>query len=133
MIPEAAGQSVLYLWNKDEADYRESATSSVTQVGATLALVEMGTGKILWEASDENFREAIRWLLDHVTGTPVVAEAPAGGYMVDGQSVTADYYRAGGLRAASFTGLPTRRAAKATAGCMWGHCLPPKPPPGSGE
>jgi len=27
--------------------------------------------------------------------------------MVDGQSVTADYYRAGGLRAASFTGLPT--------------------------
>lgn len=50
----------VYLWNKDEADYRESATSSVTQVGATLALVEMGTGKILWEASDENFREAIR-------------------------------------------------------------------------
>ncbi len=50
---------------------------------------------------------AIQWLLDHVEGTPIIAEAPAGGYAVDGQSVTADYYRAAGLRVASFTGLPT--------------------------
>ncbi len=50
---------------------------------------------------------AIQWLLEHVTGTPVVAEAPAGNYTVDGQPVAADYYRAGGLRAASFTGFPT--------------------------
>ncbi|MGC8782709.1 MAG: DUF2298 domain-containing protein, partial [Anaerolineae bacterium] len=50
---------------------------------------------------------AIRWLLEHVAGTPIVAEAPAGGYLVAGQAVTADYYRAGGLRVASFTGFPT--------------------------
>ena len=50
----------VYLWHKDEADYRESATNSVTQVGATLTLIEMASGKILWEASDENFREAVR-------------------------------------------------------------------------
>ena len=50
----------VYLWHKDEADYRESATSSATQVGATLALLEMSTGRILWEASDENYRESVR-------------------------------------------------------------------------
>ncbi|MER2598071.1 MAG: DUF2298 domain-containing protein [Caldilineales bacterium] len=39
--------------------------------------------------------DALRWMLDHVSGTPVVAEALIG------------YYREGGLRVASFTGLPT--------------------------
>ena len=39
--------------------------------------------------------DAIRWLLDNVSGTPLVAEAPIG------------YYREGGLRVASFTGFPT--------------------------
>jgi uncharacterized membrane protein len=47
------------------------------------------------------------WLLDNARGTPVVAEAPAGGYVVDGEQVGYDYYRAGGLRVASITGLPT--------------------------
>lgn len=51
---------LVYLWHKDEADYREAATNSVTQIGAVIALVEMGTGAILWEGSDENFREAVR-------------------------------------------------------------------------
>jgi len=50
----------VYLWHKDEADYREEATSSVTQVGATLTLVDMGSGAVLWEASDENYQEAVR-------------------------------------------------------------------------
>ena len=50
---------------------------------------------------------AIRWLLDHVSGTPIIAETPAGNYTIAGESVTADYYRAGGLRVASFTGFPT--------------------------
>jgi hypothetical protein len=50
----------VYLWHKDEADYREEATNSVTQVGATLTLVDMGSGAILWEASDENYKEAVR-------------------------------------------------------------------------
>ena len=52
--------SQVYLWHKDEADYREAATSSVTQVGATLTLVDMGSGTILWESSDENYKEAVR-------------------------------------------------------------------------
>ncbi len=52
-------------------------------------------------------REAIRWLLDHVTGSPVIAEAPAGSYEVQGGAVGYDYYRAGGLRVASLTGFPT--------------------------
>ncbi|RME43090.1 MAG: hypothetical protein D6791_16305 [Chloroflexi bacterium] len=51
--------------------------------------------------------EAIRWLQENVTGTPVVAEAPASWYTRNGQNYGYDYYRAGGLRAASLTGLPT--------------------------
>jgi hypothetical protein len=50
----------VYLWHKDEADYRTEATFSDTQVGATLTLVDMSTGKILWEASDENLKESVR-------------------------------------------------------------------------
>jgi YYY domain-containing protein len=50
--------------------------------------------------------EAIQWMLDHIQGTPVVAEAPASWYLVGDQSVGYDYYRAGGLRVASLTGFP---------------------------
>jgi uncharacterized membrane protein len=38
---------------------------------------------------------AIHWLQDHVVGTPVIAEAAIG------------YYREGGMRVSSYTGLPT--------------------------
>jgi uncharacterized membrane protein len=72
----------------------------------------MTTGRYTWP--DENHTielyydyQAIHWLLDHVQGTPVIAEAPAGSYEVAGQSVGYDYYRAGGLRVSSLTGLPT--------------------------
>jgi uncharacterized membrane protein len=50
--------------------------------------------------------DAIRWLQEHVTGTPVLAEAPASWYQVNGKNVGYDYYRAGGLRVGSMTGLP---------------------------
>jgi hypothetical protein len=50
----------VYLWHKDEADYREQATNSATQVGMTLTLVDMGTGNILWEVTDQNYKEAVR-------------------------------------------------------------------------
>jgi uncharacterized membrane protein len=81
-------------------------------IGTLNGMDYMTVGRLAWPDANHEIDLAydylaIRWLLDHVTGTPVVAEAPAGGYTVDGQSVTADYYRAGGLRAASFTGLPT--------------------------
>jgi YYY domain-containing protein len=55
----------------------------------------------------EHEREAIRWLLENVKGSPVIAEAPAATYSVDGADAAYDYYRAGGLRVASLTGLPT--------------------------
>jgi YYY domain-containing protein len=51
--------------------------------------------------------QAIHWMLDHLQGSPVVAEAPAGGYQVVGEFLGYDYYRAGGLRVASLTGFPT--------------------------
>ena len=72
----------------------------------------MTVGTLYWPNAERSIDLAfdylaIRWLLDHVSGTPIIAEAPAGNYTVAGESVTADYYRAGGLRVASFTGFPT--------------------------
>jgi hypothetical protein len=52
--------SQVYLWNKDEADYREEGTASSTSVGATLTLIDFESGKIVWEAMDENYKEAVR-------------------------------------------------------------------------
>ncbi|MDD3642841.1 MAG: hypothetical protein PHQ19_05195 [Candidatus Krumholzibacteria bacterium] len=60
---------VVYLWHKDEADYRESATASATQVGMTLSLVDPATGRVLWEATDENFKEAVRTEGDRIQST----------------------------------------------------------------
>jgi hypothetical protein len=51
---------LVYLWHKDEADYREEATASSTQVGMTLSLVDPASGRIMWEATDENFIESVR-------------------------------------------------------------------------
>jgi len=60
MNADAVLVPLVYLWNKDEADYREAATNSVTQVGITLTLVDAATGAVLWEASDENYKESVR-------------------------------------------------------------------------
>jgi YYY domain-containing protein len=72
----------------------------------------MTVGEYQWPSEDTVIelrpeREAIRWLLDHVAGSPLLAEAPAGEYLVDSRPAGYDYYRAGALRAASMTGLPT--------------------------
>ncbi len=71
----------------------------------------MSVGQYTWP--DQNYPidlrhdyEAIRWLQEHVTGSPVLAEAPASWYPVNGQNAGYDYYRAGGLRVTSLTGLP---------------------------
>jgi hypothetical protein len=50
----------VYLWYKDEADYREAGTASTTQVGATLTLIDPSAGTVVWEATDENYKEAVR-------------------------------------------------------------------------
>jgi hypothetical protein len=60
MTADAVLIPLVYLWNKDEADYREASANSATQVGMTLTLVDMSTGTILWEASDENYKESVR-------------------------------------------------------------------------
>ena len=62
--------------------------------------VYMTTGVYAWPDEDNRVelrydRQAIEWLWRHVEGTPVIAEAALG------------YYRAGGLRVSSYTGLPT--------------------------
>jgi len=81
-------------------------------IGTLDGTAYMTVGSYTWPSSAHpialaNERAAIRWLLDHVSGSPVIAEAPAGGYEVGGQQVGYDYYRAGGLRVASLTGFPT--------------------------
>ena len=74
-------------------------------VGTLDGMAYMQAGRYYWhpdaaQASSTEIElrydyEALNWLLDNVTGTPLVAEAPIG------------YYREGGLRVASFTGFPT--------------------------
>ncbi|OQA39740.1 MAG: hypothetical protein BWY52_03058 [Chloroflexi bacterium ADurb.Bin325] len=81
-------------------------------LGTLDATAYMTVGEYTWPDSDSVIplryeREAIQWLLRNVSGTPVVAEAPAGSYTVGDESVSYDYYRAGGLRVASLTGFPT--------------------------
>ena len=60
----------------------------------------MRTGAYHWPDQEHTIElrhdlDAIRWLQSNVTGTPVIAEAAIG------------YYREGGMRVASYTGLPT--------------------------
>jgi YYY domain-containing protein len=69
-------------------------------IGTLDGMAFMTVGTFSWP--DENHPiplwgdyQAIRWLQEHVPGTPVQAEAPVG------------YYREFGVRAASYSGLPT--------------------------
>ncbi|RME48834.1 MAG: hypothetical protein D6791_02385, partial [Chloroflexi bacterium] len=67
-------------------------------LGTLDGMAFMRVGEYRWP--DDNVVElkytydALRWLLDNVHGTPVVAQANIG------------YYREGGLQVASYTGLP---------------------------
>ncbi|MCK4538011.1 MAG: hypothetical protein KAV42_04350 [Candidatus Krumholzibacteria bacterium] len=79
----------VYLWNKDEADYRESATASATQVGMTLSMVDPGSGLIMWEATDENYREAIRTEGDRIQNTSGGFDRRIAGRSVSGKDVFA--------------------------------------------
>ncbi|MBI5876023.1 MAG: glycosyltransferase family 39 protein [Chloroflexi bacterium] len=69
-------------------------------LGTLNGLDYMSVGVYSWP-DDKNTIEmkydldAIRWLQDNVSGTPVIAEAAIG------------YYREGGMRVSSYTGLPT--------------------------
>jgi YYY domain-containing protein len=67
-------------------------------IGTLDGMAYMTTGEFVWPQDNsivlEYDYEAIRWLQTHVRGTPVLAEAQIG------------YYREGGMRVASYTGLP---------------------------
>ena len=69
-------------------------------IGTLDGMAYMSVGSYTWPAPSYRINlsydyEAIRWLLDNVRGTPVLAEAAI------------SYYREGGLRVSSYTGLPT--------------------------
>jgi uncharacterized membrane protein len=68
-------------------------------IGTLDGLAYMTVGDFEWQEGRpvqlEYDYEAIRWLQDHVEGTPVIAEAKIG------------YYREGGMRVAAYTGLPS--------------------------
>lgn len=68
-----------------------------------LAYMTVGSFDFEWPPGSRTFNrvelgddlEAIRWLQNNVSGTPVIAEAKVG------------YYREGGMRVAAYTGLPS--------------------------
>jgi uncharacterized membrane protein len=68
-------------------------------IGTLDGLAYMTSGVFEWPAGSpvelKYDYEAIRWLQDNVSGTPVIAEAKIG------------YYREGGMRVAAYTGLPS--------------------------
>jgi len=69
-------------------------------IGTLDGMAYMNVGRFNWPDTDHPIDlkwdyMALQWLLDNVKGTPVIAEGRI------------DYYRAGGMRVASYTGLPT--------------------------
>jgi hypothetical protein len=50
---------VVETWQQDEVDVRETATPT-TYVGATVTIFDVNDGKVLFEASDEDFLEGAR-------------------------------------------------------------------------
>lgn len=68
-------------------------------IGTLDGLAYMTVGSFDWPADNRidltYDYEAIRWLQDNITGTPILAEAKIG------------YYREGGMRVAAYTGLPS--------------------------
>jgi len=47
------------VWQKDEVDYQENASPS-TYVGATIVILDVKTGEVIFLASDENYLEGLR-------------------------------------------------------------------------
>ncbi len=72
----------------------------------------MSVGQYSWPTGENTIElrydyDAIRWLQENVTGTPVLGRSARLLVSdVNGQNSGYDYYRAGGLRVSSMTGLP---------------------------
>jgi YYY domain-containing protein len=104
--------SLVFLFVGVRARVEDRFPNGSPPLGTLDATAYMDTAEYTWPNGERVLRPAgdraaLKWLLENVSGAPVVAEAPAGGYVVDGEEVGFDYYRAGGLRVASITGLPT--------------------------
>jgi len=92
--------SSIYTVFGTQARVRDRFPGARPPLGTLDGLAFMTVGRYTWpdESNPIELRydyEAIHWLLANVEGTPVVAEAAL------------PYYREGGLRVASYTGLPT--------------------------
>jgi YYY domain-containing protein len=102
----------VFLFFGVQARVRDRFPGRRPAIGTLDGTAYMTVGKYSWPDAEHVIElaydyQAIHWLLDHVRGSPIVAEAPAGNYQVDGKFQAYDYYRAGGLRVASLTGFPT--------------------------
>jgi len=91
--------SSIYTVFGTQARVRDRFPGARPPLGTLDGLAFMTVGRYTWpdESNPIELRydyEAIQWFLANVEGTPVVAEAPL------------PYYREGGLRVASYTGLP---------------------------
>ncbi len=80
---------VVYLWHKDETDYREAAAASVTQVGMTLSLIDPGNGHVLWDATDENYKESVRSEGDRVQSSSAGIDRRVSGTSISGGDIYA--------------------------------------------
>ncbi len=80
---------VVYLWYKDETDYRESSAASATQVGMSLSLINPDNGKVPWEASDENYKESVRSEGNRVQASTAGIDRRISGTSVSGADIYA--------------------------------------------
>ena len=80
---------VVYLWHKDEVDYREAGAASATQVGMTLSLINPKDGRVLWEATDENYKESVRSEGDRVQSSTAGIDRRVSGTSMSGSDIYA--------------------------------------------
>jgi hypothetical protein len=80
---------VVYLWHKDETDYREASAASVTQVGMSLSLINPQTGTVVWEATDENYKESVRSEGDRIQASSAGIDRRVAGTSVSGGDIYA--------------------------------------------
>jgi len=94
------GSGLLYPLLATPARVQQRFPNGSPPIGTLDGMAYMTVGDYTWPDQTNRIElvydyEAIRWLWDHVEGSPVIAEARL------------DYYREGGMRVSSFTGLPT--------------------------
>jgi hypothetical protein len=80
---------VVYLWHKDEVDYREASAASATQVGMTLSLIDPNNGKVVWEATDENYKESVRSEGDRIQASSGGIDRRVSGKTISGGDIYA--------------------------------------------